>query len=252
MNTARVALVTGASQGIGSSIALQLARAGHQVAVHYGRSKDAAKAVVDRIVDEGGVAVAFHADLADFRATEGLVAAVTAGLGAPLIVVNNAGIQHSRALVRQSDEDFMRMLAVNLIAARTVTKHALPAMYDAGWGRVIFVSSVLGATGGPGDTGYAATKGGLLALSKSLAQEVARRGITSNAVLPGTILTDITTHADPDVLAANIAALAIRRGGQAEEVAAAVAFLCTEGASYVNGAELAVHGGGWVALPQTR
>jgi 3-oxoacyl-[acyl-carrier protein] reductase len=249
MNSSRVALVTGASRGIGAACAIRLAAQGYPVAVHYGTSADEAADVVARIEAAGGTAAAVRADLADPDAARRLVAESEALLGPPTVVVNNAGLQVSRALISQPDEDFARMLGVNLVAARTVARAALPHMYAAGWGRVIFVSSVLGATGGPGDTGYAATKAGLLALSKSLAQEVARRGITSNAVLPGTILTDLAAHVDPIVLAANVALLAGRRGGTPGEVAAVVGFLASPDASYVNGAEIAVHGGGWLTVP---
>ena len=244
-----VALVTGASRGIGAACAVRLATQGCRVAVHYGTSADEAAAVVARIEAAGGTAVPVRADLADPAAAQSLVNETAGLLGPPTVVVNNAGQQVSRALISQPDEDFSRMLAVNLVAARTVTRSALPHMYAAGWGRVIFVSSVLGATGGPGDTGYGATKAALLALSKSLAQETARRGITSNAVLPGTVLTDLSAHVDPAVLAANIALLAGRRAGTADEVAAVVAFLASPDASYVNGAEVAVHGGGWLTVP---
>jgi 3-oxoacyl-[acyl-carrier protein] reductase len=249
MTAPAVALVTGASRGIGAACAARLAAQGCRVAVHYGSSRDEASDVVARIEAAGGTATAVQADLADSDAAQRLVAETEALLGPPTIVVNNAGQQVSRALISQPDEDFARMLEVNLVAARAVTRTALPHMYAAGWGRVIFVSSVLGATGGPGDTGYAATKAALLAMSKSLAQEVARRGITSNAVLPGTILTDLAAHVDPAVLAGNIALLAGRRGGTPDEVAAVVGFLASSDASYVNGAEIAVHGGGWLTVP---
>lgn len=246
-----VAIVTGGSRGIGAACAIRLAVQGCRVAVNYARSRSAADEVVRRIRTMGGEAVAIRADVSRLGSATALADEVTERLGPPLVVVNNAGVQRSRAMIRQTPEALEEMVTTNIYGSWGVTRAALPHMYEAGWGRVVFVSSVLGATGGPGDTGYSATKAALLGMSKSLAFEVARRGITSNAVLPGTILTDLATEADPAVLDANIASLAARRGGAPEEVAAVVAFLCSAEASYVNGAEVAVHGGGWVSLPPT-
>jgi NAD(P)-dependent dehydrogenase (short-subunit alcohol dehydrogenase family) len=245
----RVALVTGGSRGIGAACARMLAVDGYAVAVNYARSAAAADQLVDEIRARGGQAVAVQADLAEPGAGERLVRETVERLGPPLVLVSNAGIQRSRALVRQPAEDWDAMWATNVNGAREVTRTVLPHMYDAGWGRIVFISSVLGATGGPGDSGYSATKAALLGMSKSLAQEVARRGITVNAVLPGTILTDLAASTDEAVLAANIAFLAAKRGGAPEEVASVVSFLASDGATYVNGAEIAVHGGGWVPLP---
>ncbi|MFE7393124.1 SDR family NAD(P)-dependent oxidoreductase [Streptomyces sp. NPDC057582] len=246
-----VAIVTGGSRGIGAACAIRLAAQGCRVAVNYARSRPAADEVVRRIRGKGGEAVAVRADVSRLGAATALVDEVTELLGPPMVVVNNAGVQRSRAMIRQEPEALEEMLTTNVHGSWAVTRAALPHMYEAGWGRVVFVSSVLGATGGPGDTGYSASKAALLGMSKSLAFEVARRGITSNAVLPGTILTDLATEVEPAVLDANIASLAARRGGEPEEVAAVVAFLCSAEASYVNGAEVAVHGGGWVSLPPT-
>ena len=248
----RVALVTGASRGIGAASALRLAAQGYSVAVNFTRSKPDAEAIVKQIVANGGRAVAIQADVSEEGAGEGLVRETDSRLGPPLVVVNNAGVQRSRAMIKQTPDEFDQMLDTNVRGAWSVTRAALAHMYDAHWGRVVFISSVLGATGGPGDSGYGASKAALLAMSKSLAFEVSRRNITSNAVLPGTILTDIVKDVDPDVLDANIAAIAARRGGEPEEVAAVVGFLCSEDASYVSGAEVAVHGGGWVTLPPSK
>ncbi|OYD61428.1 SDR family NAD(P)-dependent oxidoreductase [Rhodococcus sp. OK302] len=247
-----VALVTGASRGIGAASALRLAAQGYSVAVNFARSKSDADAVVKQIIANGGTAVAIQADISVEGAGEELVRETDRRLGPPLVVVNNAGVQRSRAMIKQSLEEFDQMLSTNIRGTWSVTRAALPYMYDASWGRVVFISSVLGATGGPGDSGYGASKAALLAMSKSLAFEVSRRNITSNAVLPGTILTDIVSDVDPDVLEANIASIASRRGGEPEEVAAVVGFLCSDDASYVSGAEIVVHGGGWVNLPPTK
>jgi 3-oxoacyl-[acyl-carrier protein] reductase len=248
----RVALVTGASRGIGAASALRLAAQGYRVAVNFTRSAHDAEAVVNQIIANGGLAIAIQGDVSAEGVGEELARETDRRLGPPVVVVNNAGVQRSRAMIRQSPAEFDQMIATNVRGAWSVTRAVLPYMYDANWGRVVFISSVLGATGGPGDSGYSASKAALLSMSKSLAFEVSRRNITSNAVLPGTILTDIVTDVDPAVLEANIAAIAARRGGEPDEVAAVVGFLCSEGSSYVSGAEIVVHGGGWVTLPPTK
>jgi Dehydrogenases with different specificities (related to short-chain alcohol dehydrogenases) len=245
----RVALVTGGSRGIGAACARALAQAGYAVAVSYRSAPQAADEVVTQIRRAGGVAEAFQGDIADRSVAAALPGRVAERLGPPAVLVNNAGVQRSGSMRRLSDEDWDLMWSTNVDGARAITRAALPAMYATGWGRVIFVSSVLGATGGPGDSGYSATKAALLAMSRSLAMEVAPRGITSNAVLPGTISTDLSASVDPQILAANISLTAARRAGEADEVGAAVSFLASEQSSYVNGAEIAVHGGGWLTLP---
>lgn len=245
----RVAIVTGSSRGIGAACARRLADDGCAVAVNYSRSAGSAEELVAEIRDHGGVAHAFRADLSHAGAANDLVDEVASRLGPPLVLVNNAGIQVSGSMARLADDDLHAMWQTNVRGAWSVTRSCLPRMYAEGWGRVVFVSSVLGASGGPGDAGYSGTKAALLGLSKSLAQEAARKGVTSNSVLPGTIDTDLASRVAPDVLEANIALTAPQRAGRPEEVAAVVGFLCSEEASYVSGAEIAVHGGGWLTLP---
>jgi 3-oxoacyl-[acyl-carrier protein] reductase len=245
----RVAVVTGASRGIGAACARRLAGDGFAVAVNYSRSAAPAAELVAEIRSHGGVAEAFRADIRQPGAADLLVAEVVARLGSPSVLVNNAGIQVSAAMGRLAEDDMYAMWHTNVLGAWSVTRACLRHMYVGGWGRVVFVSSVLGATGGPGDTAYSGTKAALLGMSKSLAQEAARKGVTSNAVLPGTIETDLSSRVDPEVLAANIALTAPRRAGRPDEVASVVGFLCSEEASYVSGAEISVHGGGWLTLP---
>lgn len=242
----RVAIITGSSRGIGAACARRLAADGCAVAVNYSRSAVPAEALVTQIRDHGGVAEAFKADLSHASAASGLVDEVVARLGAPSVLVNNAGIQVSGSMRRLAENDLDAMWRTNVLGSWSVTQSCLPHLYAVGWGRVVFVSSVLGTSGGPGDAAYSGTKAALLGMSKSLAQEAARRGVTSNSVLPGTIDTDLAGHVDPDVLAANIALAAPGRAGRPEEVAAVVGFLCSEEASYVSGAEITVHGGGWL------
>ncbi|MFF5988392.1 SDR family NAD(P)-dependent oxidoreductase [Prauserella flavalba] len=245
----KVALVTGASRGIGAACAQRLAADGFAVAVSFHSAHDRAAEVVDRIRAVGGVAELFQGDVSDPAVAAELPRRVADSLGAPGVLVNNAGLQISRSMRRVADDDWRRMWNTNVQGAWFTTRAVLPYLYEAKWGRVVFVSSVLGATGGPGDTAYASTKAALLGMSKSLAMEAARRGVTSNAVLPGTIDTDLSAHVAPEVLQANIAMTAPKRAGRPEEVAAVVGFLCSSDASYVSGAEISVHGGGWLTLP---
>ena len=247
--TQRVALVTGGSRGIGAATAVRLAADGYAVAVAYSSAEERASEVVQKIRADGGVAEMFRADVSTTQVAAELPGRVAEALGPPVVLVNNAGVQRSKSMRRLSDEDWEWMWRTNVQGAWSVTRAALPAMYEEGWGRVVFVSSILGATGGPGDTAYSSTKAALLGMSKSLALETARRGITSNAVLPGTIETDLVSHVDPELLRMNIAMAAPGRPGRPDEVAAVIAFLCTSEASYVSGAEISVHGGGWLTLP---
>src|SRR5690606_26332867 len=188
----RVALVTGASRGIGRAIALALAAEGATVAVNYARSQEAAQEVVDQIRERGGRAEAFQADVADAEQVEGLVSAVESQLGPVDILVNNAGITRDGLLMRMTPEAWDEVVATNLTSAYRTTRAVLRGMLRRRSGRIINIASVSALTGNPGQANYAAAKAGLIGFTKSLAREVGSRGITVNVIAPGVIDTDMT------------------------------------------------------------
>jgi 3-oxoacyl-[acyl-carrier protein] reductase len=234
-----VALVTGASKGIGAAIAKALAADGWHVGVNY-RSDDAgANAIVAAIEAAGGRAVALHADIAN-GAPDALFSQAEEALGGPVLaLVNNAGVRADNLAIQIDDADWDTVLNTNLSAAFRLTKRSLKPMLRARYGRIVNVASVVGPRANAGQANYAAAKAGLIGLTKTVSHEVARRGITVNAVAPGFIETDMTR----DMLEEVIKAIPARRAGQPEEVAAAVRFLASDDAAYVTGTTLFVDGG---------
>ena len=239
----RVALVTGASRGIGRAIAIQLAARGAQVAVNYRSGEAAAQAVVNEIAGAGGKARAFPADVADEAAAAALVKEVNAAFGRLDILVNNAGITRDNLMMRMKLADFEAALATNLRGCWLMCRAALRPMMRSRYGRIVNISSVTALMGNAGQTNYAASKAGVIGMSKSLAREIASRGITVNVVAPGFIATDMTADLPEDVLKLAREHIPLGRIGSAEDVAAAVAFLASEGAAYITGQTLSVNGG---------
>lgn len=234
------ALVTGASRGIGAAIARALAGDGWPVGVNYRTDQEAAETVVAEIERDGGRAVAVGADVADPGAPDQLFDALESHYGTKVLtLVNNAGINRDDLTPSVRDEDWSAMIETDLSAAFRLTRRALGTMLRARKGRIVNISSVAGLRASPGQSGYSAAKAGLIALTKTSAVEVARRGITINAVAPGFIRTDMTEGV-PDELLTVVPA---RRLGTPEEVAACVRFLASDDASYVTGAVLTVDGG---------
>lgn len=239
----KTALVTGASRGIGRAIALRLAQEGAQVAILFAGSTQCAQSVATEIHAMGRRAVAVQADVSDDDQVQAAYAAVKAQLGTPDILVNNAGITRDKLAMRMSREDFDRVVQVNLNGAFYLIHAALPDFVRRRSGRIINITSVSGLEGNPGQANYSAAKAGLVGLTKSLAREVASRGITVNAVAPGFVETDMTAAMNPDTLAQALRLVPMGRSAQPWEIAGAVAFLAGPDAGYLTGQVIRVDGG---------
>ena len=238
-----VALVTGASRGIGRAIALQLAADGFAVAVNFASSSEKADAVVAEIQASGGSSVAIQADVSDPEAVASLFSTVSDELGPVSVLVNNAGITDDGLVLRMSTDQWDRVVGTNLRSVFLCTKEALRSMLRARSGRIINISSVAGIAGNPGQGNYAAAKAGVIGFTKSVAKEVGSRGITVNAVAPGFILTDMTDALGETVTASVAEQVSLGRLGLPEEVASTVGYLASEGASYITGQTIVVDGG---------
>lgn len=239
----KVALVTGASRGIGAAIALRLARDGAVVAVNYAGSRDAAEEVVAQIESAGGEAVALQADVSDTDACARLVEDTIEQLGSVDIIVNNAGINRDTLVVRMSDDDWNAVIDTDLRGAFAVIRAAARPMMKQRSGAIVNVASVIGLVGNAGQANYAAAKAGLIGLTKSLAKELAPRGIRVNAIAPGFIETDMTGALSDAIREAAQGEIAMKSLGTPDDIAAAVAFLASEDAGYITGQTLGVDGG---------
>jgi 3-oxoacyl-[acyl-carrier protein] reductase len=234
------ALVTGASRGIGAAIAKSLAREGWPVGVNYRSDEEAANAVVEEIIQAGGRAKALQADISEREAADALFTALEEEFGPVLVLVNNAGVRADGLAPMIDDDDWDRVLDTNLSAAFRLTRRALRPMIRNRFGRVVNIASIVGAVrGNAGQANYAASKAGLVAMTRTVAAEVARRGVTVNAVAPGLIETDMTEGIGEDLLDH----VPARRAGTPDEVAECVRFLASDGAAYVTGICLTVDGG---------
>ena len=233
------ALVTGGGRGIGAAIARALAAEGWAVAVNYRSDADAAGAVVDGIADAGGHAIAVQGDVADAGDVERVFDTLEAELGPALVLVNNAGIRADRLTAQLTDDEWARVVDVNLSGAYHTIHRALGKMVRKRFGRIVNISTVSAARPLPGQACYAASKAGIEALTRAVAIEVARRGVTINAIQPGLVLTDFTAEMTEDAAAV----VPARRTAAPEEIAALVRFLASEDAGYITGAVIPIDGG---------
>jgi len=234
------ALVTGASRGIGAAIARALAKEGWPVGVNYRSDSEAADAVVEEITGAGGRAKALQGDVSDPATADALFTALEEEFGPVLVLVNNAGVRADGLSPQIDDEDWDKVIDTNLSAAFRLTRRALRPMIRNRYGRVVNIASIVGAVrGNAGQANYAASKAGLVAMTRTVAAEVARRGVTVNAVAPGLIDTDMTEGIGENLLEH----VPARRAGTPDEVAECVRFLASDGAAYVNGVCLTVDGG---------
>lgn len=241
--TGRTALVTGGSRGIGRAIAIALAAEGADVALCYAGREDAAQEVVERCLAQGGRAAAFQADVSREEDCQRLFSQAEEQLGSVDILVNNAGITRDGLLLRMKAEDFDRVLEVNLRGAFLCSRLAARGMLKRRWGRIISLSSVVGLHGNAGQANYAASKAGVIGLTKALAKELGSRGVTVNAIAPGFIRTDMTEGLPEGIREGLLGAISLGRLGEAEEVARAAVFLAGPGGDYITGQVLAVDGG---------
>lgn len=239
----KVALVTGASRGIGRAIAIRLAAEGAKVAINFAGNTEKAEAVKAEIEAAGGEALLVQANVADAAAVEEMVAKVVEAFGGIDILVNNAGITRDGLLVRMKDEDFDAVLDTNLKGVFYCTKAVSKLMMKKRSGRIVNMTSVVGVNGNAGQTNYAAAKAGVIGFSKSAAKELASRGITVNMVAPGFIDTDMTSVLSDKAKEAALAGIPLQRMGTPENVADAVAFLVSDQAAYITGQVIHVDGG---------
>ncbi len=238
----QVAVVTGASRGIGRACAIELAREGASVVVNYLSNADAAEATRDAIHEFGGTVVLVKADVSDAQEAADVIETAVEELGKIDILVNNAGINRDRTVARLPVEDWDEVIQTDLSSMFYCTRAAVPHMREANYGRIINMSSIIGQMGNAGQANYAAAKAGMIAFTKAVAKELARNNITVNAVCPGFIATDMVTSLTEDIQDSIRSQIPLGRFGEPEEIAAVVRFLCTEG-GWFTGSQLSPNGG---------
>lgn len=239
----KIAIVTGGSRGIGRGIALELAKRGATVVVNYNSNADAANDVVEKIKTDGGQAMAFKADVGQEEGANELIKAAIDTYGKLDILVNNAGTTRDNVIMLMKPEDFDTVIQTNLRSTWLCSKAAVRSMMRKRYGRIINITSISGIAGNAGQTNYSASKAGIIGFTKSLAREVASRGITVNAVAPGFVLTDLTKDLPTELTDQLNKNIPLGRWGQIDDVAYSTAFLASDEASYITGHVLVVDGG---------
>jgi 3-oxoacyl-[acyl-carrier protein] reductase len=239
----KVALVTGASRGLGKAIALKLASMGAKTAVNYISNDIEAAKVIETIAESGGEGFSIKADVSNSDAVKGMVRQVTDKWGKIDIMVNNAGITRDGLLPRLSDEAWDAVININLRGAYLCTKYSLRSMMNQSWGRIINISSLAGVSGNQGQANYSASKGGLIALTKATAREVGSRNITVNAIAPGFFVTDMTDKLPVESKDMILSRIPLKRFGQPHELAELAAFLASEKAGYITAQVICIDGG---------
>ena len=237
-----IALVTGASRGIGAAIADSMGKAG-MVVIGTATSAAGAEQIDARIREAGVEGRGMVLNVTDADSVTQLLEAITCDFGTVTVLVNNAGITKDNLLMRMSDEEWFDVVNTNLSSVYRLSKACLRGMLKARWGRIVNISSIVGAMGNAGQTNYSATKAGVMGFTRSLAKEIGSRNITVNAVAPGFIDTDMTRALPEDQRDALVSGIALARLGQPEEIASVVQFLCSDGAAYVTGETIHVNGG---------
>ena len=243
MSEKKIAVVTGGARGIGKAIALELAKAGNFVVINYNGSEEKARETKAEIEAAGGQADILQCNVADFDACEAFFKAIAEKYGRVDILVNNAGVTKDGLLMKMSEEDFSRVVDTNLKGTFNCIRHVSRMMLRQRSGRIISLSSVVGLRGNAGQANYAASKAGIIGLTKSAAKELASRGITVNAVAPGFIETDMTSVLSEKVIEETMKQIPLGRLGSAEDIAETVAFLASDAAAYITGQVISVDGG---------
>ena len=240
--SSRIALVTGASRGIGRAIAVALARHDHAVAINYRSGTDEAKETLAAVEEAGAEGIVVQADVTDPAAVKEMFQEVEERLGPVSVLINTAGIRRDGLALRMTDDAWDSVIATNLTGAFSCSRQALRTMVRERWGRIVNVTSVAGLRGIPGQANYCAAKAGLIGLTKALAAEVSKSGVTVNAVAPGLIDTDLTSSLPAERFSELVSAIPAGRSGTPDDIAEVVAFLCSDDAAYVNGSVLPIDG----------